>query len=54
MLKYEKLLRQILPKEFQDEYLTLKDIAEKRENINKIFTEAEKTVESKLNKIDRS
>ena len=48
---YSKMLKQILPQNFKEEYLTLKAIQDRKANINEIFTKASKDQREKLDKI---
>jgi hypothetical protein len=38
--QYKKMLKAVIPDKFQEEYNTLQQIKEKRENVDRIFTEA--------------
>jgi len=47
------MLKSILPKYFKEEYLTLKQIDAKKENVDQIFESAQKTSSERLAKIQQ-
>jgi hypothetical protein len=47
----QDLLKKIVPQYFQDEYLSLKDVKDKKASVNKMFVDAEDRTMKRLDSI---
>ena len=43
----------MIPQQFKDGYMTVKEIKEKRDSIDKIFSQAEKVYEEQIDKLKK-